>query len=473
MLDGSKTEDDIRWRHSQHDPFRISCAPTGYKLSVSGYSEKIPFLLDTLTTRMLTLIQELREGKERHPALSDKFERAKDGLLRETKNYRLDVPYEVANYNSRLLMEENVWYLDDYVDLMEGEYAEKDPLTMEQCADVAEACLTGRLKVNALCMGNIDDKGAREVKNVLERHFIEPSTPLHDSELPRFRSMKLPTKEEAVMIFGPGVEGQSIPVKYQELAVSSSEENNAVELTLQAGAEAMLGYEGVALVDLVASMAYNSAYNQLRTKEQLGYIVSAYTRKVAGGGWGLTIVVQSSVASPVVLEERIEEWLKLFRKELEEMDPQLIAEEAQGIVAQYREGNTKLSQEVSSAWNEISGSEGCNERMTTPVFDRLDRLADELVLKSDSTTSATTLNGNPRKDANDLKKRIIEFFDETYAVDAPQRRLISTRVFSQNSKEEYEATLKQPGVLSSYSDMRYLKDFLSTWPVAPYWRKNS
>ena len=450
---------------------RISCVPTGYKLSVSGYSEKIPFLLDTLTSRMLTLIQEMREGKEYHPALYDKFERAKDSLLRETKNYRLDVPYEVANYNSRLIMEENVWYLDDYVDLMEGENAEKDPLTMEQCAHVAEACLTGRLKINALCMGNIDEKGAKEVKNVISRHFVDPSRPLHDSELPRFRSTMLPTKDEAVRIFGPEIEGESIPTKYQELSASPSEENNAVELTMQAGSEAMLGYEGVAIVDLIASMAYNSAYNQLRTKEQLGYIVSAFTRRVAGGSWGLTVVVQSSVATPLKLEERIQEWLKVFRKELEEMDPQLIAMEAQGIVAQYREGDTKLSQEVSAAWNEISATEGFNERMTTPAFDRLERLSDELVLKTGLSTDSTTLNGNPRKDAAGLKMRILEFFDEVFAVDAPHRRAISARLFSQNSKEEYEATKNAPGVLSSYNDIRYLKDFLSTWPAAPYWIK--
>lgn len=427
-------------------------------------------MLDTLTTRMLTLIQELREGKERHPALHDKFERAKEGLLRETKNYRLDVPYEVANYNSRLVMEENVWYLDDYVDLMEGEYAEKDPLTMEQCANVAEACLTGRLSVNALCMGNIDEKGAREVTNVISRHFLEPSVPLHDSELPRFRSMMLPTKQEAIKIFGPDIAKETFPVKYQELAASDSEENNAVEVTLQAGAEAILGYEGLAIVDLIAHMAYNSAYNQLRTKEQLGYIVSAFTRKVAGGGWGLTVVVQSSTASPIVLEERIENWLKLYREELGEMDPEMIAMEAQGVVSQLREGDTKLSQEVSSVWNEISATEGNNERMTTPAFDRLERLADELILQKEGSTSLT-LNGNPRKTASELKKRVLEIYDQVYAPDAPQRRVISARVFSKNSKEEYDATLKQPGVLSSYSDMRYLKEFLSTWPVAPYWRK--
>lgn len=416
---------------------------------------------------MLTLTSELREGKEKHPALFEKFERAKDNLLRETKNYRLDVPYEVANYNARLLMEESVWFLDNYIDLMEGNGAEKDPLTMEQCADIAQVCLTGSLKVNSLLMGNIDDLGAKQVTDVLSKHFIEPSKPLHDAELPRFRSMMLPTKEEAAAVFGNGVESNSIPIKYQEIAASASEENNAIELTLQSGCDVGLGHEGIATMDLLSQLAYNSAYNQLRTKEQLGYIVSAFTRKLSGGSWGLSIVVQSSTVAPVVLEERVEEWLKAFRQELENMDPEVIAMEAQGVVSQLLEADTKLSQEVGSAWNEIVATETYNERMTTPPFDRLERLADELVL--DTSKSSPTMNGNKRKSAKELKEYMLKFFDDFYAADAPQRRVMSSRVFSQNSKAEYEAELGKPGVLSSYEDIRYLKGFLSTWPSAPYW----
>jgi insulysin len=128
--------------------YSVSCVTSGYKIAVQGYSEKLPFLLDTLTSRMLSLIQEMKEGKDAHPSLYAKFMKAKESLLRETKNYRLDVPYEVANYNSRLLMEENVWYLDNYVDEMEGKNADRDPLTLEECAHIAEECLTGRLKVS-------------------------------------------------------------------------------------------------------------------------------------------------------------------------------------------------------------------------------------------------------------------------------------------------------------------------------------
>ena len=114
-------------------------------------------MLDTLTTRMLSLIQEMKEGKEAQKGLFDKFEKAKENLLRETKNYRLDAPYQIANYNSRLIMEEDVYYLDNYVDEMEGENAARNPLTMEECARAAEEGLTGRLKVskNFFCFLNV------------------------------------------------------------------------------------------------------------------------------------------------------------------------------------------------------------------------------------------------------------------------------------------------------------------------------
>lgn len=447
--------------------YRISCAPSGYKVSVRGYSEKLPLLLDTLTSRMLSLIQEMKEGKDTHPSLFDKFEKAKESLLRETKNYRLDTPYEVCNYNSRLLMEEKVWYLDDYVSEMEGERAEQNPLTMQECAQIAEECLTGRLKLNCLCIGNIGKNEAEDVNNVIADHFLKPSRPLFESETPTFKSLQLPTEEENRAIFGPQAARM---VKYQELAHSPSEENSAVEMTFQAGSDLSLGYEGIGILDLISQLAYNSAYNQLRTKEQLGYIVSAFTRKTAGAAWGFTVVVQSSTASPNTLEERIENWLELFRKELEEMPAEMIAMEANGMVAQLLEEDTKLSQEVSSVWGEIVTTETRNEKFSSPAFDRLDHLADELILGDSESDLDTTINGNVRKTPEMLKRRVIEFVDQYISKNAPERRLISSRVFSQAYKGEYESSLNEDGVLSSFSEMRYLKAFLSTWPIAPYWR---
>jgi len=449
--------------------YHITCAPTGYKISVRGYSEKLPVLLETLTSRMLSLIQELKEGEDMQPALFNRFMKAKESLLRETKNYRLDTPHEVANYNSRLLMEENVWYLDNYVNELEGEYAEKYPLTMEQCAAVAEESLTSRLKVEGLCIGNIDEVGTTEVIDVINRVFVEKSRPLNFAESLSFRSMKLPTIAEAKHVFGSEFTNELIPVKYQELASSPSEENNAVEMTFQFGSESSLGYEGIGILNFISHLAYSSAYNQLRTKEQLGYIVSVYTRKTAGGTWGLTVVVQSSSKSPKYLEERIEAWLETFRTELEDKSTEAYATEARGVVVQLLEEDTKLSSEVGTWWSEISGTEINHERMSKPAFDRLEKLADELNPIANNVSN-TTLCGSQRKSPKELKERVMDIFNQFCMSDSPDRRVLSSRVFSHASKAEYEESLREPGVLSSYSDMQYLKEFLPTWPKVPYWR---
>lgn len=444
--------------------YGVSCTPNGYRISVKGYSEKLPFLLETLTTRIISLIGEMKAGD---PVLREKFNKGLEGLLRETKNYRLDSPYEVASYNSRLLIEESVWYLDNYVTEMEGEAAERNPLTMEECAAAAEESLMGRVKCEALCMGNISEKEAQEVANVLDRHFLDHSRTLTEVETPSFRSMKLPTRDEAALIFGPEVKDRPVPLVYQELAFTETEENNAVEYILQAGCELDLGYEGLAVLDLITHMAYNSAFSMLRTKEQLGYIVSAHARKTAGGGWGMSVVIQSSVALPEKLEERCETWLKAYRQELEEMTPESIAQEASAVAAQFLESDTKMSQEVSRVWGEILNTEGLTDDLRTPAFDRVQFLADELVVMEDDPTNAS---GKKRKTAAELKQLVLDFFDIHFAASSPNRRVMSARVYSHSSKAEYEASLNQPGVFSTHAGMRYLKQFLSTWPNVPYWR---
>ncbi|GKY95848.1 hypothetical protein MPSEU_000545400 [Mayamaea pseudoterrestris] len=458
--------------------YKVSSSPFGYRISVRGYSEKLPFLLDTLTTRILSLIEEMKQGDH---VLCSKFDKAKESLLRETKNYRLDPPHEVAGYNSRLLLEENVFYLDNYIAEMEGSDAEKDPLNVAECATVVEECFKGRVQCEGLCMGNIDENGARVVANVLDRHFLTMTRGLSEAEMPRFRSMKLPTRDEAVQIFDKSVTERPFPVVYQDVAVSESEENNAVEVVLQAGCELDLGYPGIAILDLITHMAYNSAYSALRTKEQLGYIVSAAARKTAGGAWGMSVIVQGSVALPEVLEQRVEAWLVSFRNELEEMSAEDIADEASGVVSQLMEKEQKLSQEVGRMFGEILSTEGLSNRLREPTFDRLERLAAELtVVVDDVEEDVGVTGGEPgvvnkhaassgrRLTAARLKERVLDFFDEHFMPTSPSLRAMSARVYNKNARNEYEAHLGRSGVLSSYSDMRHFKQYISTWPNVPY-----
>jgi len=95
------------------------------------------------------------------------------------------------------------------------------------------------------------------------------------------RSLRMPSKAE---VYGVPPESSELPLIIEAVAHSEDEENNSVELMMQTSSSTELGYEGLAIQELIGSMAYNSAFNQLRTKEQLGYIVSAFVKKSNGGG---------------------------------------------------------------------------------------------------------------------------------------------------------------------------------------------
>lgn len=355
-----------------------------------------------------------------------------------------------------------MWHIDDYVGEMEGPDAEAEPLTMKECAEVAEQCLFGRLKTVALCMGNIDEKGSHEVEEVISNHFLK-KRPLIDGETPRFRSLRMPNKAEAMQIFGAPTDSSEVPIIYEAVAHSEDEENNSVELMLQTASSYELGFEGLAIQELIGSMAYNSAFNQLRTKEQLGYIVSAFMKKITGGGNAFCVVVQSSNTLPPVLEERCLRWIEQFRKEMEEMPDDRFATEAAAVKANLLEKDIKLSEEVSSVWGEILSTVPHSEHFKSPVFDRVEKFA--AVLTLDDTKDDDADGGY--KSAADLKKRVLQFYDEYFM--SPDRRAVSSRVYNPKAREMFDKNVGKPGVISSYDDARKLKQHLTSYPTAPYW----
>merc|ERR1712071_280109 len=99
----------------------------------------------------------------------------------------------------------------------------------------------------------------------------------------------MPNRSEAAQIFGSSTDTSEVPLVYEAVAHSDSEENNSVELMMQTASSTELGFEGLAIQELVGSMAYNSAFNQL------------------------CVLVQSSNTLPPELEERCLRWVEQFR----------------------------------------------------------------------------------------------------------------------------------------------------------------
>jgi hypothetical protein len=84
------------------------------------------------------------------------------------------------------------------------------------------------------------------------------SRPLLLDEVTKILALQLPTKNEAVGIFGAPLETNF--VVYEEKAGNSNEENNAIEMFLQIGCENKLGYRGVAVVELIGHMGERNIF---------------------------------------------------------------------------------------------------------------------------------------------------------------------------------------------------------------------
>lgn len=104
---------------------------------------------------------------------------------------------------------------------------------------------------------------------------------------------------------------------------------------------------------LLAHILSEPAFNVLRTKEQLGYIVSASQWTLLGDGeCGLRVVVQSE-RGPVYLERRVDAFLRGMERTLAEMPEEEFEEQKRGVQRRWQETAKNLKEEASRFWTQV------------------------------------------------------------------------------------------------------------------------
>lgn len=107
--------------------------------------------------------------------------------------------------------------------------------------------------------------------------------------------------------------------------------------------------------DEFASSAYSAVlgqiiqpwfYNQLRTEEQLGYAVFAFSMNV-GRQWGLGFLLQSSDKQPAYLWQRYQAFFPQAEEKLRKMKPEEFAQIQQAVIAQVQQAPQTLGEEAS------------------------------------------------------------------------------------------------------------------------------
>lgn len=191
----------------------------------------------------------------------------------------------------------------------------------------------------------------------------------------------------------------------------------------------MVGEQNLAnnmLPTLLNQIIDDPCFNILRTKEQLGYIVSSAVLR-NNSVVGLRIVVQSK-KSPDYLDGRIEAFIHSIRELLDNLSEKEFSEHVDSLVTKILEKPKKLQTEVDKYWIEI-----CSQQYQ---FDRAQQNADYL----------RTLS----------KKDVVDFYNSFIHVDGLQRSKLAIYVIGKNLESCGDA----PGDISNIS-----KEFLVTPPL--------
>lgn len=166
-------------------------------------------------------------------------------------------------------------------------------------------------------------------------------------------------------------------------------------------------YTSSAASSLLGQIVQPWFYNQLRTEEQLGYAVFAFSMNV-GRQWGMGFLLQSNDKQPEFLWQRFQAFFPTAEAKLRAMKPEEFAQIQQAVISQMQQAPQTLGDEASKLSKDFDRG---NMR-----FDSRDKVVAQIKLLT------------PQK--------LADFFHQT-VVD-PQGMAILTQVSgSQNGKTEY------------------------------------
>lgn len=178
-----------------------------------------------------------------------------------------------------------------------------DGLTLDGYRAFATRTLLARTRVTALCHGNASAAQAEEMVAATRRAI--GGEPMSDAEVSQgeemLRALALPEGGEVWVRQHP-----STCDELQRAHANADDTNSAVELFLQVGLDER---PRTMLVELLEQVLHKSCEQQLRTVEQLGYIVWC-TSRFTYNTVGLRFIIQSSAHAPDFLDARIESFLE-------------------------------------------------------------------------------------------------------------------------------------------------------------------
>jgi len=281
----------------------------GISVRISGYSDKQSLLLEEVLTAL------------KKPAIKDdSFNRHRDELIRHWRNALKQKPYQQSMSQISNLVTEPSWQEQPLI-------AALTPVTPDELQSFTQQFLS-RLDIEVLGNGNLSQTAmAARVKQLATRLATEKP----DQPIARPNIRQLPAGQKLLRAF---------EVEHSD---------NAVTLYVQGDNKGIATRARFALLNQILSTPF---YHELRTRQQLGYIVFSSPMTLFEVP-ALSFTVQSPNTTPENIIGAIEDFISVSSNTLAALDETVLRKHKRALISRIMEKDARLNQRSNRYWHEI------------------------------------------------------------------------------------------------------------------------
>lgn len=369
---------------------------SGIDLQVSGYHHKANVLVEKLMGVMIESLQRPATDKnEDHD--TELFGRIIYKLEQQFQSFMVAQPYSHAIYGADQVLEDGSFSIPQKMAALKqlANSASPKQVIVEHATRFWKDC-----RLVALVHGNVTPQHAKDMtKNIWTKLEAFRGGSSEDYDLSAALS---PPLDRRVVQLAPG---SSYLYRFEEFNPANT--NSCLQLVLQMGP---MDLENNATLAFIHHLMKEPAFNQLRTEEQLGYIVHTSVKTSGDNIKALIFLIQSEGFDPIYVEGRVEEFLARFRQRIQNMTLEDFATNVHAVVSSFLEKNKNLGEETSRYWHVMMNQ--------SYQFQRLQNIAEYV----------KTIT----------KDKVLQFYDKHVAASAPYRRKLSVQVFAKQHAGKLE-----------------------------------
>ncbi len=288
--------------------YSINRRPDGLGFVVSGFDNKLPLLVDSVVEALLA------------PTVSDELvERLKTELIRSWQNSSKDTPYKQLMRETGVLLSITAWQPEALASAL----AEFDLAAFNQFV----GSLFKGASLEMLASGNLSQPDVEKLAMSVAQKVIHGKPEAWT--------------KRGVLRVSPG--------EKIHLPMSIDHKDSAILRYYQGRTD---GLEDTAKIMLLRQMMKSEFFHQLRTEQQLGYVVAIVDQMIARvPGFGL--LVQSPNVQVPQLEQAIDQFLVDFRRQLQVMPKEEFERHRQAVLIRLKEKPKSLAEQSSRFWASI------------------------------------------------------------------------------------------------------------------------